>query len=159
MNAQNSLDSIDCRILSILQENGRITNVKLASEVGLSPPTVLERVRKLEERGIIEKYVALVDPDKVGRGLCAFVLVSLTFHREKIIERFRKEILDHPAVLECHHVAGEGDFLLKVVEGDIQGYRDFLVNTLTRLEGVQRVTSMIVLESLKRDTQLPVEED
>jgi Lrp/AsnC family leucine-responsive transcriptional regulator len=159
MNANNSLDSVDRRILTILQENGRITNVKLASEVGLSPPTVLERVRKLEERGIIEKYVALVDPDKVGRGLCAFVLVSLTFHREKIIERFRKEILGHPAVLECHHVAGEGDFLLKVVEGDIQAYRNFLVNTLTQLEGVQRVTTMIVFESLKRDTQMPVEED
>lgn len=159
MNADNTLDHVDRRILAILQENGRITNVKLASEVGLSPPTVLERVRKLEERGIIEKYVALVNPDKVGRGLCAFVLVSLTFHKEKIIDRFRKEILDHPAVLECFHVAGEGDFLLKVVEHDIQAYRDFLVNTLTRLEGVQRVTTMIVFESLKRDTQLPVEEE
>ena len=158
MNADNTLDPVDRRILTILQENGRITNVKLASEVGLSPPTVLERVRKLEERGIIEKYVALVNPDKVGRGLCAFVLVLLTFHGEKIIDRFRKKILDHPAVLECFHVAGEGDFLLKVVESDIQAYRDFLVNTLTRLEGVQRVTTMIVFESVKRDTQLQVEE-
>jgi Lrp/AsnC family leucine-responsive transcriptional regulator len=158
MNANNALDPVDRRILSILQENGRITNVKLAAEVGLSPPTVLERVRKLEERGIIEKYVALVNPDKVDRGLCAFVLVSLTFHREKIIDRFRKEILGHPAVLECFHVAGEGDFLLKVVARDIQAYRDFLVNTLTCLEGVQRVTTMIVFDTLKRDTQLQVEE-
>jgi Lrp/AsnC family leucine-responsive transcriptional regulator len=159
MNANNSLDPVDRKILSILQENGRITNVKLASEVGLSPPTVLERVRKLEERGIIEKYVALVDPAKVGLGLCAFVQVSLSFHRRKEIERFRSEVLEFPEVLECYHVSGEGDYLLKVVAGDIQGYRDWLVTRLTNLEVVQRVQTIIVFETMKRETKLSVDEE
>ena len=159
MNANNSLDPVDRKILSILQENGRITNVKLAAEVGLSPPTVLERVRKLEERGIIEKYVALVNPAKVGWGLCAFVLVSLSFHRRKEIDRFRTEVLDLPEVLECYHVAGEGDYLLKVAARDIQAYRDFLVTRVTTVEVVQRVQTMIVFETMKRETKLFVDED
>jgi Lrp/AsnC family leucine-responsive transcriptional regulator len=158
MNANNTLDHIDRRILTILQENGRITNVKLAAEVGLSPPTVLERVRKLEERGIIERYVALVDSDKVGKGLIAFVLVTLTFHRQKDIDHFRKEILAQHEVLECYHIAGEGDFLLKVIESNINAYRDFLVSKLTLMEGVQRVNTMIVFETLKRETKLSIEE-
>jgi DNA-binding Lrp family transcriptional regulator len=156
MNANNSLDPVDRKILSILQENGRIT---LASEVGLSPPTVLERVRKLEERGIIEKYVALVDPAKVGLGLCAFVQVSLSFHRRKEIDRFRSEVLEFPEVLECYHVSGEGDYLLKVVAKDIQAYRDWLVTRLTNLEVVQRVQTIIVFETMKRETKLSVEEE
>jgi Lrp/AsnC family leucine-responsive transcriptional regulator len=158
MNANNSLDPVDKKILSILQENGRITNVKLASQVGLSPPTVLERVRKLEERGIIEKYVALVDPAKVGLGLCAFVQVSLSFHRHKEIDRFRSEVLEFSEVLECYHVAGEGDYLLKVVSRDIQAYRDWLVTRLTTLEVVQRVQTLIVFEIMKRETKLNVDE-
>ena len=158
MSANNFLDPVDRKILSILQENGRITNVKLAAEVGLSPPTVLERVRKLEERGIIEKYVALVDPAKVGLGLCAFVQVSLSFHRQQEIDRFRSEVLDFPEVLECYHVAGEGDYLLKIAAKDIQAYRDFLVTRLTTLEVVQRVQTMIVFETMKRDTKLSVDE-
>jgi Lrp/AsnC family leucine-responsive transcriptional regulator len=157
MNANQELDQIDRRILTILQQNGRITNVKLAAEVGLSPPTVLERVRKLEERGVIHRYVALVDPDKVGKGLIAFVLVTLSFHSQKHIDQFRDEILTQDEVLECFHVAGEGDFLLKVIERDIQGYRDFLVAKLTRMEGVQKVSTMIVFETLKRETKLTVE--
>lgn len=157
MNAGNELDAVDRRILGVLQQNGRITNVKLAAEVGLSPPTVLERVRKLEEHGVIERYVALVGPAHVGLGLVAFVQVALTFHRQENIDLFRQEMLLHPEVLECYHVAGEGDFLLKVVARDIGAYRDFLVSKLTVMEGVQRVTTMIVFDTLKHETMLPVE--
>jgi len=152
------LDEIDRQILSVLQVDGRITNVKLASEVGLSPPTVLERVRKLEQHGVIEKYVALLNPATVGRGMIAFVLVSLTEHTKKSIERFRKEILRQAEVLECYHLAGEGDFLLKVIERDIEAYKDFLVGKLTGMYGVGQVRTMIVFETLKRETAVPVNE-
>jgi Lrp/AsnC family leucine-responsive transcriptional regulator len=157
MEPKNLLDKVDRKILTILQEDGRITNVKLAARVGLSPPTVLERVRKLEERGIIQRYVALVDPTLVGQGMTAYILVSLTLHRKKDIEQFRKDILRQGEVLECYHVAGEGDFLLRVVERDIEAYRDFLVSKLTGMEGVQRVRTMIVFETLKKETKLPLD--
>jgi len=102
--------------------------------------------------------VALVNPAKVGLGLCAFVQVSLSFHRQKEIDRFRNEVLELPEVLECYHVAGEGDYLLKVAAKDIQAYRDFLVARLTTMEVVQRVQTMIVFETMKRVTKLSVEE-
>ena len=95
----------------------------------------------------------------MDRCLSAFVLVSLTFHQQKSIEQFRKEILEQPEVLECYHVSGEGDFLLKVVERDISAYQDFLVSGLTRMEGIQRVTTMIVFETLKRETKLAIDEE
>jgi Lrp/AsnC family transcriptional regulator, leucine-responsive regulatory protein len=157
MNAKSNLDAIDRKILTLLQENGRTTNVKLAAEVGLSPPTVLERVRKLEEHGVIQKYVALLEPAKIGRGMSAYVLVSLTHHTKKNIDKFRREIRLQPEVLECYHLAGEGDFLLKVVEKDIDAYRDFLVGRLTGMEGVQQVRTMIVFETIKRETSMTID--
>ncbi len=156
MEKNTSLDEVDRKILSILQTDGRITNVKLAASVGLSAPSVLERVRKLEERGLIGSYVALLNREKLGFGLMAFVLVSLASHRLTNIDQFRQEVLHQSEVLECHHVAGEGDFLLKVVARDIGAYRDFLVSSLTSMEGVQRVNTMIVFETLKGETSLPV---
>jgi Lrp/AsnC family leucine-responsive transcriptional regulator len=156
---QNDLDAVDRKILTILQTNGRITNVKLASDVGLSPPTVLERVRKLEEAGVIDRYVALVDADAVGCGLVAYIQVSLAFHKPEQLGRFREEMSALPEVLECYHVAGQEDYLLKVVERDIKALRDLLVNKLTGIPGVQRVNTMIVFETLKRETRLPIDSD
>ena len=153
---QIELDAVDRKILTILQSNGRITNVKLAADVGLSPPTVLDRVRKLEEAGVIDRYVALVDADKVGCGLVAFIQVSLAFHKPEQLGRFREAMIALPEVLECYHVAGQEDFLLKVVERDIKSLRELLVNKLTSLQGVQRVNTMIVFETLKRETRLPI---
>ncbi len=158
MNGKHGLDQVDCKILALLQENGRMTNVKLAGEVGLSPPTVLERVRKLEDQGIIQKYVALLDPAKVGKGLTAFVLVTLSYHSKRNIARIQKELLRDPKVQECYYLAGEGDFLLKVVVSDIAAYRDFLVSRLTGVEGVQRMRTMIVFDTLKHETMIDVDQ-
>ncbi|MBW1872265.1 MAG: Lrp/AsnC family transcriptional regulator [Deltaproteobacteria bacterium] len=158
MKPGDKLDEVDRKILTLLQENGRITNVKLAAQVGLSPPSVLERVRKLEEGGIIQKYVAIVDPVKVGRGMTAFVLVSLSYHSKKNVSKFQREVLRQPEVLECYHLAGEGDFLLKVVERSITAYRDFLVSRLTGMEGVRQVKTMIVFDTLKRETIMTIDD-
>jgi len=154
MGSNGSLDSVDLQILDLLQDQGRITNAQLAREVGLSPPSVLERVRKLEERGVIQRYVALVDPPRVGHCLTAYVLVSLAFHRKDSIDRFRTEIQGFDEVLECYHVSGEGDYLLRVVLPDIEAYRNFLMERLTPLEVVQTVRTMIVFETLKHETKL-----
>jgi DNA-binding Lrp family transcriptional regulator len=156
-NDNNGLHPADRRILEVLQNQGRIPNVQLAAEVGLSPSAVLERVRKLEERGIIEKYVALVDNKRVGLGTVAFVAVSLNLHQKDSIENFHRFVDGCAKVLECHHVAGTEDYLLKVYSHDIDDYEHFLLTALTRIKGVDRVRTMFVLSTLKRETAIPLE--
>jgi Lrp/AsnC family leucine-responsive transcriptional regulator len=153
----NVLDNADKKILNILQANGRITNSQLAKEVGLSPPPMLERVRKLEKNGIIKKYVALVDPKKLDRGTIAFVAVSLRFHRQDAIQEFVTEIQKIPEVLECHHITGEEDYLLKVVIKDISEYERFLLEKLTRFSGISKIKTSFILSTLKQETKIPVD--
>jgi len=153
----NKMDNTDKKILEILQGNGRITNAELAKKIGLSPPTVLERVRKLEESGIIEKYIALINPQAVGRGTTAFVAVSLSRHEEKTIASFHQAILGMPEVLECYHITGEDDYLLKVCFQDIPAYRNFLMEKLTKVPGIAKIKTSFVLAPLKKETTLPVE--
>jgi Lrp/AsnC family leucine-responsive transcriptional regulator len=151
------LDAVDKKILEILQERGRIANAHLATLVGLSPPAVLERVRKLEERGIIEKYVAILNEKNLGKEIVAFVSVSLTFHRHESIENFRNSIAACPEVLECYHIAGDEDYVLKVVVNNISIYENFLLEKLTKIPGVSRVRTHIVLSALKRETQISLD--
>ena len=119
------LDSTDKKILEILQENGRITNAQLANQVGLSPPPMLERVKKLEKLGIIKKYVALLDPSKVNKSTMVIVSLSLARHRIKSLDQVNREILNFPEVLECYHIAGEEDYLkaLEKVEQKMKKFR------------------------------------
>ena len=152
----NQLHPADKRILEVLQNQGRIPNVQLAAEVGLSPSAVLERVRKLEERGVIKKYVAIIDNKRVGLGTVAFVAVSLNLHQKDSIENFHRFVGGCAKVLECHHVAGTEDYLLKVYSRDIDDYEHFLLNALTRIAGVDRVRTMFVLSTLKRETAIPL---
>jgi len=157
-NETEALHPADKKILEILQEKGRIPNVQLASEVGLSPSAVLERVRKLEERGIIERYVAIVDNKKVGLGTVALVAVSLNLHQKDAIENFHTFVKSCRKVLECYHLAGVEDYILKVLSRDIYDYEDFLLNTLTKIVGVDKVKTMFVLSTLKKETAIPLEE-
>jgi len=156
MDRKNGLDDIDRTLLDLLQRQGRITNVKLAKEVGLSQASALERVRKLEERGYIERYVALVNAERVGRGTVAWALVSLAFHKEQSIDSFVGALQANQDVLECYHVTGEEDYLLKVLVPDISSYRDFLLDLLSQELGVAQVKSMMVLDTIKRETRVPM---
>lgn len=153
------LDEIDRKILEHLQREGRITNVRLAREVGLSQASALERVRKLEEGGYIRGYVAVLDEERVGRGTVAWALVSLSYHRRQSVEAFTEALTAHPDVLECYHVTGEEDFLLKVVVPDIGAYRQFLLGLLSGDLGVSHVKTMMVLDTIKRETALPLESE
>jgi len=148
---------VDRQILEILQEQGRIPNVQLAERVGLSPPAVLERVRKLEEKGVITGYTALVDNRKVGMGTVAFVAVSLNLHQKDSIENFHVFVVECSSVRECYHIAGTDDYLLKVYTRDIDDYENFLLHSLTKIKGIDRVKTMFVLSTLKRETGVPVE--
>ena len=157
--AKDSLDAIYRNILTILQEKGRITNAQLAGLVGLSPSRTLERVRRLEERGVIEKYVALVDPQVLDRGTLAYVQVSLSRHGINAIHRFLEAINSIPEVLECHHIAGDFDYLLKVRVKNIPEYQEFALQRLTSLDGIRTFETYFVLGTEKQVTSLPVPEE
>ncbi|SOZ33504.1 Leucine-responsive regulatory protein [Cupriavidus taiwanensis] len=150
------LDSIDRRILNALQEDGRLQNVDLAREVGLSPSPCLRRVRLLEEAGVIERYVALVNPAKVGAALTVFVRVWLKGQDEDTVNSFISAIKDMPEVTECHLMAGDCDFLLRVVSADLDAYRQFQMTHLGRLQAVQSVKTEIPMQKIKQTSSIPL---
>lgn len=150
------LDDTDRRILEILQRNGRLQNVELARMVGLSPSPCLRRVRLLEEAGVIERYVALLDPAKIGVGMSVFARVTLTAQDEQTVERFTEAIRRLPQVVECHLMAGDSDFLLRVVAKDLEDYRRFQIAHLTRSQGVQSIKTDIPMQRIKQSSELPL---
>jgi DNA-binding Lrp family transcriptional regulator len=150
------LDKINRKILSILQKNSSITNSDLSKAVGLAPATTLERVKKLEASGVIKGYVALVDQKKVGKAITAFVEISLRNHSASAIKEFSKKISALPEVLECHHLAGDKDFLLKVVTEDIETYRNFAMDKLAAIPGIGNVCTFFNLGTIKDSTGIPV---
>ncbi len=152
------IDEVNRQILNILQENGTITNAELASKVGMAPPTVLERVKKLERQGIIKKYVAIVDESRIGRGVIVFVAISVADHTSHGIKNFNKEIQKLPEVLECYHIAGEKDYLIKVIAKDIPDYETFALEKLAAIPNIGRISTMFVLSTVKRETKIHVDD-
>jgi Lrp/AsnC family leucine-responsive transcriptional regulator len=150
------IDAIDRRILRLLQDDGAMTNARLASRIGLTPAPTLERVRKLERDGYIRKYVALADQAKLGRPVTAFVSIILRSHQQRTAETFRRAVARAPEVLECHHIAGDEDYLLKVVAASPADYETFVMETLTKIPGIEKVKTTFVLSSSKLETAIPV---
>jgi len=150
------LDRIDRRILQILQERGRISNVSLAREVNLSTTPCAERVRRLERNGIITGYKALVDPARIGLPICIFVEAKLDHTTPEAFERFREAVSELDEVEECYMIAGEFDYLLKLRVSDVSVHRRFMNESLPRLPDVQQTRSYVVVEELKQQNTLPV---
>lgn len=153
------LDKIDRRILEILQSNAKITNAQLSKDIGLSPAPTLERVKKLETSGIIGSYHAKLDTDKVGLGVQTFVQVTLKGHNKKNIDLFLREINNIPEVIECHHITGSGDFILKIISSDIQSYQKLMLEKVSEIEVVDGLQSMIILSTFKDSKVMPVPEN
>lgn len=153
---KGSLDRVDREILKILQADGRVSNANLARRVGLSPPSVLQRVRKLEETGFISAYRTHLDPEKLGFNLLVVAHVSLALHQEKPIEAFRAAVQEIPEILECLHVSGDYDFLLKVVVGDMHEYEKLVREKISAIPGVGKIHSSFVLAPVKMTTELPL---
>ena len=151
-----SLDRIDLDILRELQHNARVTNVELAKRVHLSPSPCLARVRALERRGVISRYVALVDPVAVGLGLSVFIQVSLERQAEKPLEQFQSAVSRFPEIVECYLMTGDSDYLLRVVVPDVQSLEKFMLNGLTKISGVANIRSSFALKQVKYDTALPL---
>lgn len=148
------IDEIDLRILKRLQENGKITNLQLSKDIGLSPAPTLERVKKLEQSGMIASYHAVVSQEKLGLGLTVFMQVSLTRH-DNAIKGFLKEINAIDEVMECYNVTGQSDYLLKVIIKDIQHFDDVIKNKLSPIEQILNMQSMIVINKEKHSSVLP----
>ncbi len=152
----NYLDDLDKAILHCLQTDGRMSNVDLAAQVNLSPPAVHARLKRLEGRGYVRHYVALLDREKVGYDMLCFIHVNLQLHQPEQVENFRQVIQQMPEVLECHHLTGEYDYLLKVVVHNRQDLERFVVKRLTPIPGIARIHTSLVLSEVKVTTALPL---
>jgi Lrp/AsnC family leucine-responsive transcriptional regulator len=152
-------DTIDNKLLALLQEDSKKTNKELAGKLGLSVTAVYERIRKLERAGIITKYVALVKPEKVERSFTAFCQIKLVQHTKKNVTAFESQVAKLKEVLEVFHVSGEYDYILKVMVRDMEAYREFMLNKLTTLDHIGSTQSTFVISPVKNTTALSVSSD
>ena len=150
------LDSIDWKILGLLQADARTSNVELAKAVGLSPSPCLNRVRALEEAGYISRYVTLLDALHIGLKVSVFIQVTLERQVESALERFENAIRGRPEVMECYLMTGDADYLIRVVVADIQLLEEFILKFLTKLPGVGNIKSSFALKQVKYQTALPL---
>jgi Lrp/AsnC family transcriptional regulator, leucine-responsive regulatory protein len=150
------LDVTDRKILEILQKDSNITNAQLAKEIGLSPAPTLERVNKLETSGVIKSYHAVIDPASVGLGVSTFVMVTLKGHNKDNINKFIAAIKTISEVVECHHITGAGDFILKIVCADITAYQQLMLDQVSNIEVVDSLQSMVILSTFKDSKSLPL---
>ena len=149
------LDKTDLKILRILQENSKITNLELSKRIGLSPAPTLERVKKLESNQVIESYHATVRATAIGLDVQTFVLVSLAWKRENALNDFLAKIKEIDEVTECYIITGEADFLLKTVCSDIPTYEQLLFKTLSQIEEIERLKTLMTLSTVKNSSVLP----
>lgn len=150
-------DAIDLAILNQLQTDCEITNATLAQRVGISPPSTLERVKKLETSGIIRRYVALLDPVMVDKSISALVHVTLREHSERRLQEFKDALCRFEEVQSAWHTAGEEDFILKVVVTDMTQYETFIVHKLSMAPNIGRIRTSFALSTIKDDTRVPLD--
>lgn len=154
--AEISLDRTDLRILDLLQGHGRLSNQEIAERVALSPSPCLRRIKRLEDAGVIRQYVALVDPERVGLGLLAYVSVKLEKRGKMPMEEFGAQVQGWPEVAACYAMTGDMDYLLRVHVRDLQHFSRFVLDQLLRQPGVVDVKSSFALARIKETTALPL---
>jgi Lrp/AsnC family leucine-responsive transcriptional regulator len=150
------LDAVDVRILAALQDDGSLTNVDLARQVGLSPSPCLARVRALDEAGVIVRRVTLLDPVKLGASVSVFIQVTLEKQTEPMLEAFEAAMAGFPEVMECYLMTGDSDYLLRVVVSDTVALQHFIVGQLSKTRGVANIRSSFALKQVKYKTALPI---
>ena len=149
-------DAIDCRILEVIQEEARISNAELAGRVGLSPSPCWRRVRALEDAAVIRRYVTLVDAEAIGLPINVFATVTLERQVERALERFERAVAERPEVMECYLMTGEFDYLLRIVVPSLGAYERFLMDHLTRIDGIASIKSSFSLKQVRYKTALPL---
>lgn len=147
-----TFDPIDKKILKVLQADARLNTKQIAGKIGLTVTPTYERLKKIEQSGVVKEYVALLDRKKIGKTIVAFINVSLQLHSKPLINAFERAIVKVPEVMECFHVAGNFDYLLKVVVKDMNSYQNFLSNKLATIENIAHVQSSFVMTEIKYQT-------
>ncbi len=151
-----NLDNIDLKILRILQENAKITNLQLSSEIGLSPAPTLERVKKLERKKLIKGYHAQLNSELVGVGISAIIQITLTRQIENAISNFKKEINKIPEIMECYQVTGNADYVIKVMMKDMRAFEELISQKLSKMEEIGQMQTMVILSQIKDSKVLPL---
>lgn len=150
------LDATDRRILKVLQEDAKISNVELAGKINLSPSPTLARVKSLERNKVIDRYVGLVDPAALGLKMNVFIQISLERQEAAALERFEKEVSGFGEVMEVYLMTGDEDYLLRIVVPDIQALERFILDHLTKIPGIKKIRSSFALKQVKYKTALPI---
>lgn len=143
------MDNMDTKIIGILKENSRVSASEISRNVGLSVPAVSERIRKLEEHGVIQKYTIKLNEQILGYNIKAFIMVRL--QDVDALPNFKKQMLEFPNILECHHIAGEFDYLMKTIVETTEDLEDFITNKLKRIEGLSNCRTHLVFSTLKEE--------
>lgn len=149
-------DTIDKKLIQLLQTDSKLTNKALANTLNLSVTAVYERIKKLENQGVINGYVALVNKEKVDKTFLAYCHVKLEKHSQDYVMKFEKDVANLSEVMECYHLSGDYDYLLKVVVKDMVAFREFMVNKLTTINHIGSTHSMFVINEVKHSTVIPV---
>jgi DNA-binding Lrp family transcriptional regulator len=152
----NTLDATDRRIIHQLQQNGKVTIKEIAESLGMSTTPVYERIKKLEREGFIEGYTAIVNKEKMGFQFVAFCAVSLESHHTDFIEQFESDVKSLPEVMECYHIAGMFDYLLKIYSTDMADYQKFITQKLAAISNIGRVQSSFIMTEVKNEKVMPL---
>lgn len=150
------LDKIDSKLLELLQADSKQTNKELSNKLNLSVTAVYERIKKLEKSGVIDKYVALIKKEKVNKGFVAFCHIKLVKHSQEYVVKFEREVTNLNEVLECYHISGDYDYLLKVLVEDMEAFREFMVEKLTSINHIGSTHSMFMISEVKHTTAISV---
>lgn len=153
----HNLDKIDLKILKILQENAKITNLQLSGEIGLSPAPTLERVKKLESAKLIKGYYTQVNEEALGIGIKAIIQITLTRQLENAISNFKKEIGKIPEIMECYQVTGNADYILIALLKDIRDFENLISQRLSKVEEIGQMQTMVILSKVKDSKLLPLD--
>ena len=150
------MDAIDLKIIKLLQQDAKQNTKEIAKKVGLTVSPTYERIKKLEELGVIKKYIAIIDNEKVGQNIMVYCQISLTMHSRKLIDNFIDAINSYNDVLVCQHVSGNYDFLLKVGVEDMNAYQKFVIEKLSIIDGISNVQSLFVMNEIKNQQMIVV---
>ena len=150
------MDKIDQKLLALLQTDSKQTNKELSNKLDLSVTAVYERIKKLEKLGVIDKYVALIKKEKVNKGFVAFCHVKLVKHSQEYVMDFEKEVCKLEEILECYHISGDYDYLLKVLVKDMEAFREFMVDKLTNINHIGSTHSMFMINEVKHTTAITI---